>query len=163
MNLFLRHLIIFPFLFLSGHAQASQPQHVGEVKLGGAIWNLMDEADRNAVHGAFIYRPLSSFYNIQPSALIIWADEGQHYFAIGAHKGLYRQGKFSLSVAFHAGLVDSPEELGDNVEFYTALGAQYQLTRNWSAEVELGHISNGGLGENNPGSEGLTLSVRYVL
>ena len=153
----------FIFLCLAGGAQAADPSPLGEVKLGGAIWNVMDDADRNALHGAYIMPPVSSVYDIQPSVLVIWADEGQHYFAAGVHKKFYEQGAFTAALAFHAGLVDSPEALGDNVEFYSAISAQYQLTQQWAAEVEIGHISNGGLGEQNPGSEGVTLSLRYAL
>ncbi|WP_137166637.1 acyloxyacyl hydrolase [Salinimonas lutimaris] len=147
----------------TSYAQGPSQDQFGELKVGAAIWNVMDDADRSAAHIAYIHTPLKDFYGIQPSALVIWADEGQHYYSLGAHKEFYRHGRFSTSVAFHAGLVDSPEELGDNIEFYSALGAQYQLSERWAVEAEIGHISNGGLGETNPGSEGITLSLRYNL
>ncbi|GGW93154.1 acyloxyacyl hydrolase [Alteromonas halophila] len=148
---------------LPSYAQSQSQDKFGELKVGAAIWNVMDDADRSAAHVAYIHKPLKRFYGIQPSALVIWADEGQHYYSLGAHKELYRNGRFFTSIAFHAGLVDSPEELGDNVEFYSALSAHYQLTERWAVEAEIGHISNGGLGETNPGSEGITLSLRYKL
>ena len=136
---------------------------LGEISLGAALWNALDDADRSAVHLAYLHRPLSRFYDIQPGFLVIYADEGQHYYSLGVHKQVYRYAAFSLSVSFHAGLVDSPEALGDNIEFYSALNAGYQLNTRWALALEVGHISNGGLGETNPGSEGLSLHVRYQL
>ncbi len=156
-------LLLLVTCFWVSHTQAADTSHWGALKVGGAIWNIMDEADRKAFHGAYISPPISAVYNIQPSLLVIWADEGQHYFAAGVHKTFYQQGAFSTALAFHAGLVDSPEALGDNVEFYSALSARYQLSKRWATEVEIGHISNGGLGETNPGSEGVVLSLRYTL
>ncbi|MBD3584187.1 acyloxyacyl hydrolase [Salinimonas sp. HHU 13199] len=160
---FFSYMSILVGFFLASGIQQAEARPWGEMKLGGAIWNIMDGADRNALHGAYILPPLSSLYSIQPSVLVIWADEGQHYFAAGLHKTFYQQGAFSTALAFHAGLVDSPEALGDNVEFYSALSARYQLSAQWATEIEIGHISNGGLGEKNPGSEGVVLSLRYSL
>lgn len=144
-------------------ALQQEENRLGEISLGAALWNVFDDADRSALHLAYLHRPLNQFYDIQPGFLIIYADEGQHYYSLGVHKQLYRYAAFSLSVSFHAGLVDSPEALGDNIEFYSALNAGYQLNTQWTLALEIGHISNGGLGETNPGSEGISLHVRYQL
>ena len=146
------------FAPLSTHAL---PQG-SELKAGAAVWNLFDDADRYALHVAYVHKPLESFYGIRPTVLLVNADQGQHYFAAGLAKDVYKYNDFSVRVAFHAGLVDESENLGDTIEFYSSLAGQYKLTDSFSIEAEIGHISNGGLGDTNPGSESLVLSAHYL-
>lgn len=132
-----------------------------ELKVGGAVWNVFDEADRYALHTAYIHKPLQNYYGLRPTVLLVTADEGQHYFAAGVAKDVYLQGDFTVRVAFHAGIVDESEELGDSIEFYSSLSGLYRLNERVSLEAEIGHISNGGLGDINPGSESFVLSAHY--
>lgn len=132
-----------------------------ELKVGAAVWNLFDSADRHALHTAYIHKPLEDYYGLRPTVMLITADEGQHYFAVGAAKDVYAYGDFSVRVAFHAGIVDESEDLGDSIEFYSSLSAMYRLNQRVSLEAEVGHISNGGLGDINPGSESFVTSIHY--
>lgn len=132
-----------------------------ELKVGGAVWNVFDEADRHALHTAYIHKPLQDYYGLRPTVLLVTADEGQHYFAAGVAKDVYQQGDFSIRVSFHAGIVDETEELGDSIEFYSSLSGLYKLNEYISLEAEIGHISNGGLGDINPGAESFVVSAHY--
>jgi len=132
-----------------------------ELKAGAAVWNLFDDADRYAMHVAYIHKPLAQFYDLRPTVLLINADQGQHYFAAGIAKDIYRYKDFSIRAAFHAGIVDESENLGDTVEFYSSIAALYNVSELLSFEAEIGHISNGGLGDRNPGSESFVLSAHY--
>ncbi len=146
-------------LFASLSTQAL-PQG-SELKAGAAVWNLFDDADRHALHVAYVHRPLKSFFGVRPTVLLVNADQGQHYFAAGLAKDVYKYNDFSLRVAFHAGIVDESENLGDTIEFYSSLAGLYMLTDSFSLEAEIGHISNGGLGDKNPGSESFVFSAHY--
>ncbi|OJF67779.1 hypothetical protein BK026_02710 [Alteromonas sp. V450] len=145
------------FATLSTHAL---PQG-SELKAGAAVWNLFDDADRYALHVAYVHKPLESFYGVRPTVLLVNADQGQHYFAAGLAKDVYEYNDFSIRVAFHAGIVDESENLGDTIEFYSSLSGLYKLSESLSLEAEVGHISNGGLGDTNPGSESFVLSAHY--
>ena len=145
------------FAPLSTHAL---PQG-SELKAGAAVWNLFDDADRYALHVAYVHKPLESFYGVRPTVLVVNADQGQHYFAAGLAKDVYQYNDFSIRVAFHAGIVDESENLGDTIEFYSSLSGLYKLSESLSLEAEVGHISNGGLGDTNPGSESFVLSAHY--
>ena len=149
--------LLSPFASLPTYAL---PQGT-ELKAGGAVWNLFDGADRNAVHVAYIHKPLESFYGVRPTVLLVNADQGQHYFAAGLAKDVYKYNDFSVRVAFHAGIVDESENLGDTIEFYSSFSGLYKFTESLSLEAEIGHISNGGLGDTNPGSESFVLSAHY--
>lgn len=151
-------IVVVTFLFLT-LAPTAYSRPMAELKTGAAIWSLMDDADRSAIHIAYTLRPLDEHYGVRPTILMIWADEGQRYFAAGLAKDLYENGPWSVRFSFHAGLMDSAEELGDTMEFYSALSGRYHLDSDWAIEAEVGHISNGGLGDTNPGSESFVVSV----
>jgi len=57
--------------------------------------------------------------------------------------------------------VDESDDLGDTIEFYSSLSSLYELNEKVILEAEIGHISNGGLGDTNPGSESFVLSALY--
>jgi len=113
------------------------------------------------MHVAYIHKPIAQFYDLRPTVLLINADQGQHYFAAGIAKDIYRYKGFSIRAAFHAGIVDESENLGDTVEFYSSIAGLYNVSELLSFEAEIGHISNGGLGDRNPGSESFVLSAHY--
>ena len=150
--------VLSSFVSLSTYAL---PQG-SELKAGAAVWNLFDDADRYALHVAYIHKPLESFFGLRPTVLLVNADQGQHYFAAGVAKDLYEYNDFFLRVAFHAGIVDESKNLGDTIEFYSSLSGHYKFTDSLSLEAEIGHISNGGLGDTNPGSESFVLSAQYL-
>ena len=149
--------LISPFASLPTQAL---PQG-SELKVGAALWNVFDDADRFALHVAYIHKPLEQFYGLRPTVLAVNADEGQHYFAAGLAKDVYEYEDFTVRVAFHAGVVDESEGLGDTIEFYSSLAGLYKISESFSLEAEIGHISNGGLGETNPGSESFVVSAHY--
>lgn len=149
--------LLSSFTSLSTHAL---PQG-SELKAGAAAWNVFDDVDRYAMHVAYIHKPLTSFYGLRPTVLLVNADQGQHYFAAGVAKDVYEYESFSVRLAFHAGIVDESENLGDTIEFYSSIAALYNVTDDVSLEAEIGHISNGGLGDTNPGSESFVLSGHY--
>ena len=154
--------LIFSSAILSLFAPKSYALPQGsELKAGAAVWNLFDDADRYAMHVAYIHKPIAQFYDLRPTVLLINADQGQHYFAAGIAKDIYRYKDFSIRAAFHAGIVDESENLGDTVEFYSSIAGLYNVSELLSFEAEIGHISNGGLGDRNPGSESFVLSAHY--
>ena len=66
--------LLSSFTSLSTHAL---PQG-SELKAGAAAWNVFDDVDRYAMHVAYIHKPLTSFYGLRPTVLLVNADKGQH-------------------------------------------------------------------------------------
>lgn len=152
------------FLLVSIPAQADwETLKPKEVVVGGANWALFDEADRFGLHTSVTFNPIASLYDLRPVALAVWADEGQRYFAAGVAKDFKRWDKWSLGGAFHVGYIDQPDGLGHKVEYYSQLHLDYQLSPDFKVRAEVGHISNAGFGEINPGSESFVLSLVYAL
>lgn len=134
-----------------------------KVSVGIANWALFDNADRQAVHTQYFLPSLKQWYDITPVALIAWGDEGQRYFSAGLNKHFYNNNNISVGAGFHLGFIDKPDGLGHKVEYYSNLFVDYELNLNVTIRSEIGHISNGGFADINPGSESFVLSFIYTL
>jgi lipid A 3-O-deacylase len=55
------------------------------------------------------------------------------------------------------------KDLGHDVEFYSQLRLEYRLATGAGIGLGVGHISNAGLGDKNPGAETVYLSYRVSL
>jgi len=134
-----------------------------KVSVGIANWALFDNADRQAVHAQYFLPSLKQWYDITPVAFIAWGDEGQRYFSAGVNKYFYANNKLKFGAGFHLGFIDKPKGLGHKVEYYSNLFVDYELKSDVTVRGEIGHISNGGFGSVNPGSESFVLSFIFTL
>ena len=122
-------------------------------------WLLCDsDDDRKAVHLTYSLPAIRTLYDIKPVFLVAVAEQGQRYFAWGGNLDFYKVGIMSVGIGFHAGFIDRPKGLGHKVEYYSSFYTSYNITNNSSLKAEVGHISNGGFGDKNPGSESLVIS-----
>ena len=66
-------------------------------------------------------------------------------------------------VAYHEIIKVLPtvKDLGYDVEFYSQLRLDYRLASNARVGLGVGHISNAGIGDKNPGAETAYLSYRF--
>ena len=73
-----------------------------------------------------------------------------------------RFGKFLITPSFGFGIYDAGggKKLGNNIEFRTTIEISYQLENKNRIGLSFGHISNAGLGDDNPGVEILSLSYQ---
>ena len=93
--------LLSPFASLSTYAL---PQG-SELKAGAAVWNLFDDADRYALHVAYVHKPLESFYGIRPTVLLVNADQGQHYSLRGWQKMSTNTMTFQYALPFTRALL----------------------------------------------------------
>ena len=82
-------------------------------------------------------------------------------FFLIASSGLFAQGPTIATHVPEHEIMEVFENLGDTIEFYSSLSGLYNFSESFSLEAEIGHISNGGLGDTNPGSESFVLSAHY--
>lgn len=129
--------------------------------VGASIWRLFDTADREGLHLSLESNQLTSFYDTRLIGLVVVADQGQRYYALGVSRDFWQFDNVKVGLATHIGFVDNDFRLGHEMEFFTKIYADYPLGNNDAVRVELGHISNGGTGERNPGSENLAISYVY--
>lgn len=130
-----------------------------QVSIGFGEWSVFDTRSISALHLSYAFEETTQF-KLRPVLLAVAAEEERYYFAIGAYKSFYQYNQFSMGFAFHAGHTDHPD-LGHKIEFYSVLSADYNILPDLAIRAEFGHISNGGLGTVNPGSESLAISTVY--
>lgn len=140
----------------------SQAQEAGAVSFGASEWGIYD--DERIVTGSIEYElpTLEGFYGLNPTLLTMFRKD-EFYIAVGANKYFYKYKNIDIALGFSAGYVNNSDFLGYDLEFYTRFIARYPLSETHTLKLEIGHISNGGFGDTNPGSENIGLSIAFAL
>ena len=145
------------------HAQSTADMSGSNLRLGigFGVASFLD-SEKNAVGSLFLEgKTLNRFWSIRPVGSIAVSDEEGNYFALGGIKEWYFYNNWSLGVGFSVGNFEEgieEEDLGHDIEFYSRIMLGYQLKKMGLMRCEFGHISNGGLGDENPGAEIVMLS-----
>ncbi|WP_421866246.1 acyloxyacyl hydrolase [Motiliproteus sp.] len=116
---------------------------------------------------AYEWGPMDQYWNVRPYAQLLASDTDDYYLGVGALKQVPLGRKFAVGISFSAGYYHQGsdklgQELDHDVEFYSALMLDYQLSSETQLRLELGHISNAGLGDENEGTESLILSIVFA-
>jgi hypothetical protein len=91
-------------------------------------------------------------------------DEGNFFVGVGVSAIRNLKNNWFIEASFMPGYYDSngPEtELGNDLEFRSMIGLGREFSKGVRMSVGLSHISNGGLGDSNPGANALTLRFRF--
>ncbi|WP_105254676.1 acyloxyacyl hydrolase [Pseudoalteromonas sp. T1lg75] len=131
------------------------------VSVGIAGWAIFDEFDEFALHADYELKPVQDLWGLQPRMLVIIAEHDQKYYGLGAAKAFTINDDWSWGIASHVGYAHNLDSLGYDLEFYSYLFTKYKLTKEHRVRAEIGHISNAGFGETNPGSESIVMSYSY--
>lgn len=148
MKLILAFVLLIPFSALS----------TAKLSIGTGLWAFFDEQDATALHLVYEYPDDPLLFNFRPTLLVVKAEEGQSYYGFGVTKRIPINKDFSWGIGSNVGFLDESQQLGHKMEFYTRGFIEYKLSESSSLELEIGHISNAGFGDINPGSESLVLS-----
>lgn len=109
------------------------------------------------------------FFDIKPFVGFEGTTDSATYFLAGIYlddnAGILLTGKsskFLVTPSFGFGVYDAGEgkKLGHDIEFRTTIEVSYQLENKNRIGLSFGHISNAGLGDDNPGVEILSLSYQ---
>lgn len=130
-------------------------EHSSQLAVGVAEWGVFDGSGAEGLHLSYIHREK---YGFHPVLLVAVTNDDEQYVALGLNKPLLQGLGLSLGVGFHAGFTDY-SKLGYKAEFYSNLHLDYRHSPTLAFRAEFGHISNGGLGDTNPGSEAIVVSV----
>lgn len=140
---------------------AVPPEPASLVLSGGAAGVFSDRSP--AVFGAE-YRFGENYRGIHPYLLAGWATDGSTYLGAGLFYQFVLSPRWRVTIGSGPGYYQrnrSPRDLGDTIEFYSNLELSASVWRDHRLGLSFGHISNGGLGNRNPGSE--TLRLVYVV
>ena len=113
-----------------------------------------------------------NFFFLKPFFGIEYTNDSASYFLTGIYfednLGELFEGdksKFYFTPSFGAGIYDdaSGKELGNDLQFRTALEVSYELKNKNRVGISFSHISNANLGDKNPGVEILSFSYHIPL
>jgi len=114
---------------------------------------------------ALEYRFRENYRGLHPYLLGAWAPkDGATYLGAGLLYNFELSPRWRLTVSSGPGYYErnhSPMDLGNTIEFYSNLEISTIIRHGHRLGLSVGHISNGGLGKHNPGSE--TLRVVYAV
>lgn len=148
-------------IFLAAFSAVSMAKGKDNLGVGIAEWGILDGYRVVTVNLDFEASPMRELYGLAPVVSLMWRKENEFYFALGAAKYFYQYKKLYIGVGFSAGYLNRPDELGYKLEFYSRMIGRYQLTPTQWLKIEVGHISNAGFGDKNPGSENIALSYMF--
>ena len=113
-----------------------------------------------------------NFFFLKPFFGVEYTNDSASYFLTGIYfednLGELFEGdksKFYFTPSFGAGIYDdaSGKELGNDLQFRTALEVSYELKNKNRVGISFSHISNANLGDKNPGVEILSFSYHIPL
>ncbi|ALU44909.1 acyloxyacyl hydrolase [Pseudoalteromonas rubra] len=152
----MRYFISVFVVFLSFNLFANDNARLG---IGAGVWGVFDDADVHAVHIDYELPKLKGFYGLQPIFSVFKAEQGYNYYGSGFTMTFQLDSELYWGVGSQLGIVDRPRGLGHKVEFYSRIFLENKISNDWLIRFELGHISNAGLGDLNPGSESFVISI----
>ncbi len=122
------------------------------------IFNRFSETLRYGME--YRWKPLTQ-YAIRPAAGVISAENDASYVFLGLRRDFFLGEHWLLTGSFDAGYFEERDELnlGLELEFRSGLEAAYQFDNRYRIGVALYHLSNGGFGKRNPGTESVVLSL----
>lgn len=104
---------------------------------------------------------LEWLWNVRPALLAMVAEQNSYYVGAGVLKEFALGSDWSWALGVAAGYYDqegSNRDLGSGLEFHTRIHLNWQLNTNNQLRS---HLSNASLGDENPGTEAITLNWVY--
>ena len=141
------------FFFFSNSSFAAERNDKNLLTFGGGIWDWND-AETSGLFN-IEYRHGTRYGPFKPMlGGLINTDHGFHVYA-GIRIDLYLTDKIVVTPSFAPGLYERGDgkELGHIVEFRSGLDLAYRKENGRRIGVEVHHLSNASLDENNPGTE----------
>lgn len=110
------------------------------------------------------FRPFGAWQLI-PAIGVAAAQNDAHFVYFDLKRDFSIQGPWNVTPSFGVGLFDDGEdvELGNDLEFRSGIELSYRFSGRSRIGVALFHLSNGGLSDQNPGTEVLVLSFSIPL
>ena len=137
--------------------------HAAEVS-GGLTFSGIFDSNSHAGFSLSITSEPTAFYGIKVVSLYGRSfSNNNDYYSVGLLHTFSITERVTVGLGFQAGYLKHNDILGDNIEFLSRILVGFRATDDVRVRLLLGHISNGGLGSKNPGSEILTLGVVYTL
>lgn len=155
-------MVLILFLVFSPLNSEARPPEKSTLGIGFGTAGILDH--HKIVLGSLEYRPSFEYLNVRPW---VGTDFGYQLFYVagGILTHLHLTGNYFLTPSFGIGFYSSNKgiELGSHLEFRSGIELRYVFPDKNALAFHFGHVSNGSLGEKNPGSEILKVIYYFPL
>lgn len=151
-----RYLAAAAAVLVAGAAGASQDPPEREQSLlvvGYGVAGVLDAQKTSGV--LFEWRSPELWRSLRGWVSTNIATQGAYFAGVGLYYGVPLGRRWEIGIASGPGYFrpDRRLRLGDSIEFRSHIEIDYHLRSGQSIGLRFGHVSNGGLGRVNPGSE----------
>lgn len=165
-----RHLVLFACLLTATHAtaMAAEPADATAPMLSFSAGQLgiFDDyfGDPLEFGIALRFRPVSR-WKLVSSVGATFLENGAHYLYMEVRREYRLSGRWLLIPSLAAGVLEEGKrlDLGHDLEFRTGLELARRFDNEWRVGLALFHLSNGGIGDDNPGTEVLAMTLSIPL
>lgn len=129
----------------------------------GAIGVEPGQSEHSALAVELGWRFAPVLWGVQPVLTALATQDDSYYLGVGFGRDFALGSRWVAHVGFAAGAYEKGDgkELGQTLEFRSALDVGYRLSEQLRLGLTLAHLSNAGLSDVNPGIETLTLGVTW--
>jgi lipid A 3-O-deacylase len=144
------------------HASAADPPVEPEPMVSfsaGKLGVFNQIGDSFEAGAAYRFRPFGR-WALAPALGFLVHDDGTYFIYAELRRDFWLTERWVLVPSFGGGFFEKGElSLGHNIEFRSGLELGYRFDNEWRVGLALFHLSNGGIGDRNPGTEALVLSA----
>lgn len=131
------------------------------IEVGAGVIEDRDNDTVSLFQLATISDPIQPLGGIQGHAGLLLSEDQTWYLHAGLNKVFELPGRWSWGLSVSVGYYDTDDpamDLGHEAELMTRLQLDYELASDQTLRLEVGHISNANIGDENPGTEFLLLN-----
>ena len=149
-----------PLLLIAG--LLSTQLYAGEGALTMALGEFNIGQSGSTAMAQLEYRFAPDWYGFRPQAGLFVTKDSASYWYVGAGYPYAINDNWTVTPSISAGYYNNgaDKDMGCDVEFYSQLLLEYRLHNGASVGLGIGHISNAGIGDFNPGAETAYLGYR---
>jgi hypothetical protein len=125
------------------------------LEFSAGAFGVLDGAD-DALHFGAEYRwPAMGPWRLAPGVGASAAGDGSNFIYADLRREFWLEAGWVVSLRFGAGRFSEGEvlQLGGDLQFQSAIGLERRLRNGWRVGTAVQHLSNGGLFDENPGTE----------
>ena len=149
-------LILVPY----GFSAQSNDENMWSISLGQ--FDVNDTVDSSEIRFEYLYANnfLKNNYDLKPFLGVMRNGDNGKYIYSGLRKNIGISEKWFFTPSFALGYYDrgDSKDLGYNLEFRSQIEFSYKL-KSSRIGFNLNHISNASIGDTNPGTESVTISL----
>ena len=154
--------LIFSLLILTSHGLSAQSNEENMWSFSFGQFDVNDTVDSSELRFEYLYGNsfLKNNYDLKPFLGVMRNGDNGKYIYSGLRKDIGISEKWFFTPSFALGYYDrgDSKDLGYNLEFRSQIEFSYKLNSS-RLGFNLNHISNASIGDTNPGTESVTISL----